>query len=111
MENNETNVSSVDSHSCVSGDTRIVLINPEGCVIYTTASYFLRFGVGTTTLPGWKILSTDGKFVDLINVSVNTGVNHINVIRASHGTIKVTNNQIVPIRRKCKYMELPANEV
>lgn len=111
MENNETHVNNVDSHSCVSGDTRIVLINPDGRVIYTNASYFLRFGVGTTAFPGWKILSTDGRFVDLINVSVNMGVNHINVIRASHGVIKVTNNQIVPIRRKCKYMELPANEV
>ena len=111
MEKNEPHVNNVDSHSCVSGDTRIVLINPEGRVIYTTASYFLRFGVGTTTLPGWKILSTDGRFVDLINVSVNTGVNRINMIRASHGAIKVTNNQIVPIHRKCKYMELPANEV
>lgn len=110
MEKNETHVND-NLHGGVSGDTRIVLKNPAGRVIYTTASYFLRFGTGTTMFHGWKILSKDGKFTDLISASVHTGVNYINVIRASHGTIKVTNNQIVPIYRKQKYMEIPANEI
>lgn len=86
-------------------------MDPNGHVIYTTASYFLRFGIGTTTLPGWKILSKDGKFTDLISVLVHTGVNYINAIRASHGMIKVTDNQIIPIYRKCKYMEVPTKDI
>lgn len=98
-------------HNCVSNDTRIVLMNPNGRVIYTTASYFKYLGIGTTKLCGWKILSIDGKFTDLISVSVHTGANYINTIRASHGTIKVTNSQIVPIYRKREYMEISAKDI
>ena len=98
-------------HGGVSGDTHIVLMSPTSCVIYTTASYFLRFGVGTTTFPGWKILSTNGEFTDLISVSIHTEVNHIDVIRASHGAISITDNQIIPIYRKREYMEIHANEI
>lgn len=111
MEKNETHANGINSHNCVSGDTRIILKNPAGRVIYTTASYFLRFGIGTTKLHGWKILSTDGKFTDLISVSVHTGVNYINTIRASHGAIKITDNQIVPIYHKQKYIEIPAKDI
>lgn len=110
MEKNETHVND-NLHGGVSGDTRIILKNPAERVIYTTASYFLRFGIGKTMLRGWKILSKDDKFTDLISVSVHTGVNYINVIRASHGTIKVTDNQIIPIYRKQKYMEIPAKDI
>ena len=85
-------------------------MSPSDRVIYTTASYFKCLGIGTAKLHGWKILSTDGKFTDLISVSMwESG--HINVIRSSHGTIKVTNNQIIPIYRKCEYMEIPAKEI
>ena len=110
MEKNETHASTI-SHDCVSGDTRIVLMDPNGRVIYTTASYFKRLGIGTAKLYGWKILSTDGKFTDLISVSVHTGVNYINMIRASHGMIQVTDNQIIPIYRKKEYMEIPAKNI
>lgn len=110
METNEPHVND-NLHGGVSGDTRIVLKNPAGRVMYTTASYFLRFGIGTTTFPGWKILSKDGKFTDLINISVHTGVDHINIIRASHGTVRLTDNQIIPIYRKCKYMEIHAKDI
>ena len=110
METNEPHVNN-SLHGGVSGDTRIVLMNPAGRVIYTTASYFLRFGVGKTMFHGWKILSMDGKFTDLISVSVHTGVNYISTIRASHGMIKVTDNCIVPIYRKKEYMEIPAKDV
>ena len=99
------------SHSCVSSSTRIVLMDPNGHVIYTDASYFRHFGISTTILHGWKILSTDGKFTDLISVSIHTGVNYINAIRASHGVIKVTDNQIVPIYCKREYMEIPAKNI
>ena len=111
MEKNEIHVNSINSHDCISGNTRIVLMDPNGCVIYTTASYFKHFSIGMTVLHGWKILSTDGKFTDLISVSVNTGVNYINAIRASHGVIKVTDNQIISIYRKKEYMEIPAKEI
>ena len=110
MKTNEPHVND-NLYGGVSGDTRIVLKNPAERVIYTTASYFLRFGIGKTTFHDWKILSKDDKFTDLISVSVHTGVNYINMIRASHGTIKVTNNQIVPIYRKQKYMEIPAKDI
>ena len=74
MEKNEPHVND-NLHGGVSGDTRIVLKNPAGRVIYTTASYFLRFGVGKTMFHGWKILSKDGKFTDLISVSVHNCTN------------------------------------
>lgn len=104
-------VGNVCSHNCVTGNTRIVLMNPAGRIIYTNASYFRRLGPGVTMLHGWKILSTDGKFVDLINVSIRMETDHVNIIRASHGTIRVTDEHIIPVYRKRKYMELPAKEV
>lgn len=110
MEKNETHANGIGSHHCISSDTRIVLMSPTGRVIYTTASYFKRLGIGTAKLHGWKILSTDGKFTDLIKVSMwESG--HINIIKASHGMIKVTDNQIIPIYRKQKYMEIPAKDI
>ena len=110
MEKNETHANGIGSHDCVSSDTRIVLMDPNGRVIYTTASYFKRLGIGTAKLCGWKILSTDGKFTDLIKVSMWES-DHINMIRASHGAIKITDNQIIPIYRKKKYMEIPAKDI
>ena len=110
-ETDRFDLDSIFSHNCITGNTRIVLMNPAGRVIYTTASYFRRLGPGVTMLHGWKILSSDGKFVDLINVSIRMETDHVNIIRASHGTIRVTDEHIIPVYRKCNYMELPAKDV
>ena len=110
-ESDRFDINGINSCNCITGDTRIVLKNPSGKIIYTTASYFKRLGIGVTTLPGWKILSKDGKFVDLFNVSIRMEMDHVNAIRASYGTVKVTDNHIVPIYRKKKYMEIPAKDV
>ena len=109
MEKNKTHVND-NSYGDVSSDTRIVLMDPTGHVIYTTASYFKCLGIGTAKLRGWKILSKDGKLTDLIKVAMWES-DHINAIRVSHGTIKVTDNQIIPIYRKQKYMEIPAKDI
>lgn len=110
-ETDHFDLDSIFSHNCITGNTRIVLMNPVGRVIYTTASYFRRLGPGVTMFHGWKILSSGGKFVDLINVSIRMETDHVNIIRASHGTIRVTDEHIIPVYRKCKYMELPAKDV
>ena len=109
MEKNKTHVND-NSYGDVSSDTRIVLMDPTGHVIYTTASYFKCLGIGTAKLRGWKILSKDGKLTDLIKVAMWES-DHINAIRVSHGTIKVTDNQIIPIYRKQKYMEIPTKDI
>lgn len=101
----------LESFGFITEDTRIVLMDPFGKIIYTTASYFESRGLNGPKFPKLKILSKNGKFTNLTNVRVFIDGSRINVIRASHGTIKVTDNCIVPIYRNKEYMEIPANEI
>lgn len=101
----------LESFGFITEDTRIVLIDPFGKIIYTTASYFKLRGLNGPKFPKLKILSKNGKFTNLTNVRVFIDRSRINIIRASHGTIKVTDNCIVPIYRNKEYMEIPAKDV
>ena len=101
----------LESFGFITEDTRIVLMDPFGKIIYTTASYFEPRGLNGPKFPKLKILSKNGKFTNLTNVRVFIDGSRINVIRASHGTIKVTDNCIVPIYRNKEYMEIPAKDV
>ena len=101
----------LESFGFITEDTRIVLMDPFGKIIYTTASYFESRGLNGPKFPKLKILSKNGKFTNLTNVRVFIDGSRINVIRASHGTIKVTDNCIVPIYRNTEYMEIPAKNV
>lgn len=101
----------INSHNCVSEDTRIVLKNPEGKIIHTTFGFFKILGVGVTFLKNWQILSSNGEFVDLINVSIREHHEPINIIHASHGSLKVTDEHIVPIYRNREYMEVLAKDL
>lgn len=101
----------LESFGFITEDTRIVLMDPFGKIIYTTASYFESRSLNGPKFPKLKILSKNGKFTNLTNVRVFIDGSRINVIRASHGTIKVTDNCIVPIYRNTEYMEIPAKDV
>ena len=101
----------LESFGFITEDTRIVLMDPFGKIIYTTASYFESRGLSGPKFPKLKILSNNGKFTNLTNVRVFIDGSRINIIRASHGTIKVTDNCIVPIYRNKEYMEIPAKDV
>lgn len=101
----------LESFGFITEDTRIVLMDPFGKIIYTTASYFESRGLNGPKFPKLKILSKNGKFTNLTNVRVFIDGSRINVIRASHGTIKVTDNCIIPIYRNREYMEIPAKDV
>ena len=97
-------------HNCISEDSKIVLKDPHNRIIYTTAKYFEKLDEGIHYLKDWKILS-NGKFVDLINVAIRYEYDEINVIRSAHGTIKVTNDHVIPVIRNREYIEIPAKEV
>lgn len=101
----------LESFGFITEDTRIVLMDPFGKIIYTTASYFESRSLNGPKFSKLKILSKNGKFTNLTNVRVFIDGSRINVIRASHGTIKVTDNCIVPIYRNTEYMEIPAKDV
>ena len=100
----------VISHNCISEDSKIVLKNPDGKILYTTAGFFNNLGEGVHYLKDWKILS-GGEFTDLINVAIRYENDSINEIRAAHGLIKVTDEHIVPIVRKRAYIEIPAKDI
>ena len=97
--------------NCVSSSTRIILKDPNGKLINTEASYFSRLGEGIHYLKGWKILSRNNQFVDLINVAIRQEKDHINVIKSVHGYIEVTDNHIVPVIRDNKEIEVLAKDV
>ena len=107
----EFNDKSILSHNCVSADSKIIIKDPSGKIHFTTASFFKTCDSGITYLnKGWQILS-NGKFVDLINVSLRKEENDINVIKAAHGYIRNTDEHIVPVIRKRQYLEIPVKDI